>query len=819
VLVQTIETAPGGRTVGEFLFYDSELRLIQRTRQDQYRFDPRTRPWYQESIKTAASVASEPYIFFTTQQVGITLSQVSRSANAVLGIDILLDDVATSLGELRTTPNTEVALLNAKQQVVAYRDMARVVTKVNNEFVFKPLGELGVPSLSALNILAAKESGVVAFDVDGRQWLGTSSSFDVWKAGGLRLLAAAPRDDFLGELNAKLGRLIAMVAGLTLLLLPFGWWAGAAIGRSLDRLTAQARRMSQFDFSHTEVRPTKVREANNLSTVMNVMGQTIQTFLELSQDMATEPKVERMISNVLNQMVSAMRCTAGAVYIIDDASSGRMHRTAAVGELPQQWTPQLVHEEATPPTAVRRDAASGVIEMQIELRGRSGRLEGMLLLQHLDDEAHAQPSFSEFVNKLSGVLAVSIETRQLFDAQKLLLDALVRLLADAIDAKSPYTGGHCERVPQLAGMLVDHMHADTSGPYADFKMSEEQRYEFHLGAWLHDCGKVTSPEHIIDKATKLEGIYNRIHEIRMRFEVLWRDAEIAYWRAVAEGADPGRLETLHAEMQSRHAELLRDFAFVARCNIGGEFMADADIARLNALATTTWLRHFDDRLGLSADEKKRLGASASASLPAVEHLLADRPDHVVDWGDRKPAVEKGDPANRYGFDMVLPLHAQNMGELYNLSTRKGTLTAEDRFKINEHMVQTLVMLRSLPWPPHMALVPEIAATHHEKLDGTGYPRRLPAQHLTIADRVMAVADIFEALTAADRPYKAPNSLNESLCMMATMANNQHLDAKLFRYFLRSGLWLTFAEKFVRPEQIDAVDVEAIERSLTVTEAA
>jgi HD-GYP domain-containing protein (c-di-GMP phosphodiesterase class II) len=165
--------------------------------------------------------------------------------------------------------------------------------------------------------------------------------------------------------------------------------------------------------------------------------------------------------------------------------------------------------------------------------------------------------------------------------------------------------------------------------------------------------------------------------------------------------------------------------------------------------------------------------------------------------------------------MALPAHAQNMGELYNLGIRRGTLTDEDRFKINDHIVQTLIMLRSLPWPEHLARVPEIAATHHEKLDGKGYPRKLPAEQLTIADRVMAVADIFEALTAADRPYKSPKTLSESLRIMAFMAKDQHIDAELFRYFLHSGLWKDFADEFMQPQQHDAVDVAALEKLLPV----
>jgi hypothetical protein len=380
-------------------------------------------------------------------------------------------------------------------------------------------------------------------------------------------------------------------------------------------------------------------------------------------------------------------------------------------------------------------------------------------------------------------------------------------MADAIDAKSPYTGGHCERVPKLAGMMVDHMRQQTTGPFADFQMTEDERYEFHLGAWLHDCGKVTSPEHIIDKATKLETIYNRIHEVRMRFEVLWRDAQIEYLEAIGAGGSKPLLEkALAARLQA----LQDDFAFVARSNVGGEFMADADIARLQSIGKTEWVRHFDNRLGTSSGELRRLNETPTETLPAREQLLADRPDHVVAWGDRKPAVEKDDPRNLHGFDMRLPRDAQNMGELYNLSVRRGTLTDEDRFKINDHMVQTLVMLRSLPWPEQLAKVPDIASNHHEKLDGKGYPRRLPAQQLTTADRVMALADVFEALTAADRPYKAPKTLSESLKIMAGMARQQHIDPELFQYFLHHKLWLEFAESFIRPDQIDMVDIAAVD---------
>lgn len=810
-MVQSVQMI-GGNAKGEYLFFDTSKRLLERRSEPDYQFDPRTRAWFKAANNSVGPVFTEPYVFFTTRQVGITLSQTSADGKAIFGIDVVLNDLAASLSELRTSPNAQLALVNARNQVLAYPDMSRVLVQSEDRFDFKPLADLGVPSLQALHAMNLQEGKVMPYDVQGVEWLGVTLPFNVWSAEGMHLLVAAPSDDLLGDLKAKALRLVALIVSMALLLMPLGWLAGASIGRSLDRLTELAKRMSQFDFHRAPGRASFVREVNNLSGVMTDMGQTIETFLDISQNMAREPQVERMLLQVLQQMVGATRCVGGMVYLSDGAD-GAMKQAARDGTLIHRDAPQIRYTPVPAQSSARKEVGPGVTELQVELRGRSGKVEGLLVLQYACDEGHAEASFIEFVTKLSGTLAVSIETRQLIEAQKALLDAVIKLMADAIDAKSPYTGGHCERVPKLAAMLVDRMTADTTGPYAAFAMTDDERYEFHLGAWLHDCGKVTSPEHIIDKATKLETIYNRIHEVRMRFEVLLRDAQLAFWQGVAEGGSDRA--ALQATLDARCAQLQDDFAFVARCNVGGEFMAEADVARLGTLAPTPWTRHFDNRLGLSAQELMRITATSPQArpLPVQEQLLADRPDHVVPWGARRPPVEKGDPNNHYGFDMSLPANKQHLGELYNLSIRRGTLTEEDRFKINDHIVQTLIMLRRLPWPAQLARVPDIAATHHERLDGKGYPRKLGANQLTVVDRVMALADIFEALTAADRPYKAAKTLTESLRLMALMAKDQHIDADLFRYFLYSGLWRDFANQYMHPDQIDDVDLAAIEALL------
>jgi hypothetical protein len=407
------------------------------------------------------------------------------------------------------------------------------------------------------------------------------------------------------------------------------------------------------------------------------------------------------------------------------------------------------------------------------------------------------------------MLAIPIETRQLIESQKALLDAFILVLADAIDIKSAHTGGHCRRVPKLAMMFVDRLSAETHGHYADFQCEGDQREEYRLAAWLHDCGKITSPEHIIDKATKLETIYNRIHEVRTRFEILRRDAQITCLDAQLAGQDTA---TAIAARDAQFAQLQDDFAFVAQCNVGSEFLSDDAVARIERIAKQTWLRNFDDHLGLSALELARDDGNAQPTLPVVEPLLADKPEHLVPWEEgQKPVVEKDDPRNTYGFDMQLPPYQRNNGELYNLNIRRGTLTNEDRFAINNHIVQTLIMLTKLPWPKHLQRIPDLATNHHERMDGNGYPRRLIGSQMSIEERVLAVADVFEALTATDRPYKSAKTISESLKIMAKMSQENHLDKDLFIYFVQSRLWLDYARDFIPPSQIDEVDIEELVR--------
>ena len=411
-------------------------------------------------------------------------------------------------------------------------------------------------------------------------------------------------------------------------------------------------------------------------------------------------------------------------------------------------------------------------------------------------------SIQPLVEALSSQAAVALDNALLLEAQKALFRAFIDLIASAIDAKSPYTGGHCQRVPELTMMIADAAVDSNDGVFEGFTLTTEEREELEIAAALHDCGKVTTPEYVVDKATKLETIYDRLHEIRMRFEVVKRDAEIEYLKQVIDGGDA---EALKADLNERLAKLDDDFAFIAESNVGGEFMAPERVERVKEIASVTWMRTLDDRIGLSYEEARRKARTPAPSLPTVEHLLADREDHII-YRDGSEGDTYGDE-NPFGFKLDVPEHRYNMGEAYNLCIGRGTLTEEERFKINDHIVQTIIMLETLPFPKHLKRVPEYAGGHHEKMDGTGYPKKLNREQMTLPARIMAIADIFEALSAADRPYKAPKKLSDCIKIMSFMKKDAHIDGDLFQLFLESGVYKKYAERFLQPEQLDDVNIE------------
>lgn len=389
------------------------------------------------------------------------------------------------------------------------------------------------------------------------------------------------------------------------------------------------------------------------------------------------------------------------------------------------------------------------------------------------------PDTVNMLFSISQILTVVLENKSLRGASSQLLESFIEVLARAIDAKSPYTGNHCQKVPIITRMLTTAAIEEKEGPLKDFEMSDDDWYALHIASWLHDCGKVTTPEYIVDKATKLETINNRIHEIRNRFEILRRDAHITYLQKRLANIDSK--ENLQAEFVAKVKQLEDDFAFVAWCNTGDNQISKADLKRLDEIGNQTFTRYFNRMLGLSWAERNAVTTPEIYNHPCQEQLLQDRPDHLVD-----------------GY---------NRGELYNLKIQQGTINKEEREKINDHIVVTIDMLNALSFPQRLSNVVEYAGCHHEWINGKGYPNHLTGAQMSVPAKIMAIADVFEALTAKDRPYKEPKKLSEVLRIMQEMKNIGHLDPDLYRVFITHKVYLDYAEQYMDKEQIDEINPE------------
>ena len=592
-----------------------------------------------------------------------------------------------------------------------------------------------------------------------------------------------------------------------------------ALWRPLMRLSEQAEAIRRFDFTDRPIERSVVREVEELAQGQDLMRDTLRRFVDLNMRMSAEDDFEKLLPLLLAEVMEAAGADAGVLYLANAEGDvllpgtsrveGRTDPVGAGTEVVLSAAPALLRDaiatlqscSGTLTPEQRQSLGLGdslpLSALAFPLHNQLRRLVGAILLLGVEG---LEPARQSFVTAVCASAARTLERRELVRDQKALFESLIRMLAGAIDAQSPYTGGHCERVPELAKLLARAACDASEGPYADFDLDPSEWEAVHIASWLHDCGKVTTPEFVVDKATKLETIHDRIHEVRMRFEVLKRDAEIAYWQGLAQGADEP------AQRRARDAEWSRldeEYAFVAACNTGGEYLGPEQQARLREIGARHWRRTLDDRLGISRDERERKQAQGEArGLPVEEPLLADKPEHRI----ARPPTEGIAADNPWGFRMDVPELLYDRGELHNLTISRGTLTAEERYKINEHMVQTIIMLSRLPFPKHLRAVPEIAGGHHEKMDGTGYPKRLTRPQMSPLARMMAIADIFEALTAADRPYKDGKTLSQALAIMAKMRNEQHIDAELFDLFLRAGVYRDYAERYLRPEQIDTVDI-------------
>lgn len=515
---------------------------------------------------------------------------------------------------------------------------------------------------------------------------------------------------------------------------------------------------------------------------------TLQEFLRVSTSLSSEKNFNQILENILQTAMAFTNADAGSIYLVQEnktlkyeivhTKSRNLH-WGGLSSTPIDASPIALFLPSGEPDLTRvscytfhkaetinipdvynatgfdfsgtykldqRNGYQSKSFLTIPMKDHESEIIGVLqLINAIDQNTQMIVPFSQedqsLIEALASQAAVALTNRNLIDHLEKLFESFISLINHAIDDKSPYTGGHCNRVPDLTMMLADAVNRCNVGPLSTFKLTEEDRHELKIAGLLHDCGKITTPVHVVDKATKLEKIFDRIHLIKTRAEIVFRDFQLM----------EAKNEASAQQTEALRHQLIDDCNFLSHCNVGVELMSQEDMDRVAEIAKRyTW-----------------------QDFSGVTHpFLSDE-------------------------------------EIHNLTIRAGTLNPEERNIINHHIESTIEMLEKLPWPKHLKNVPEYAGGHHERMDGKGYPKGLKRHEMSVQARCMGIADIFEALTAQDRPYKKGKTLSESLHILGKMKLNGHVDPDLFDIFIWEKVYEQYADQFLEKNLVDQIDLNQI----------
>jgi len=532
-------------------------------------------------------------------------------------------------------------------------------------------------------------------------------------------------------------------------------------------------------------------------TKVKIKQSAFQHLLNISIELSKENNADILMEKILMAAVEVSNADAGSIYMVSDKKelefrtiynkSMSLHLGgSSENDITFPGIPLFVDNKPNKSAIVAHAAISGdVINIDDvydtlpfdfsaarNMDRRTGyRTKSMLtfpLQDHTKDiigviqlinamDGEKVVSFSreieEQILSFASLGAIALTNRALITNMEQLFESFAKTIAAAIDAKSPHTGGHCKRVPELTLMIADAVHEYEEGPLASYKLSAEDRHQLNIAGWLHDCGKIATPDHVIEKSRKLETIFDRIQFVTAKLEVASRDIEIEIQQKLINALKTNDISQIE-EIEQQRSEALKlvefDRTFLQEINIGGEFLTNEQ---------EEYIRTIANRYQISLDNKK-------------QSILTE-------------------------------------DEISNLSIKRGTLNNEERSIIQRHMNVTLDILQALPFPKHLSQVAEFALGHHETMDGKGYPRGLTKEQMSVPARLMALADIFEALSAADRPYKSAKPVSECLKIMSNMAKNNHLDSDLFTIFVKSKVYEKYINTYADPNQLDEFDVDAL----------
>lgn len=520
----------------------------------------------------------------------------------------------------------------------------------------------------------------------------------------------------------------------------------------------------------------------------------LQQLVEISIRLSSEKDTNRLLEEILHIVMSIANCDAGTIYSINSeqelvfetvinksldlylgGSSGTpveflniplikdgKHNNGAMvahcansGEVVN--VPDVYDTIPFDMSAARRmDERTGYRTksmLVIPLKDHSEDIIGVIQLINAQEDGVTVPfsyDIETLVRSFAALGAISLTNKALVEKMEQLFMSFAQTIAKAIDEKSPHTGGHCRRVPALTLMIAEAIHNTEKGPLADFTLTDADRHELDIAGWLHDCGKIATPDHIIEKSRKLQTIFDRIEYVNAKFEIVSRDIEIKYKNQMIEALTHGeKIEVMQLKtaMERELQQLKVERAFIQKVNMGGEYLQDEEVALIHKIA-----KHYDLKIE----------------------------------GVQQPIL--------------------SIDEVDNLQVRRGTLTQAEREVMKHHMVITMDILETLPFPKHLQNVTEYALGHHETMDGKGYPRGLTKEQMSVPARLMALADIFEALSAADRPYKKAKPVSECLRIMGQMVENNHLDPDIFAIFIESKVYEEYVKEFASKEQLDGIDL-------------